>query len=138
VVREAVLVDDHRAALLDGSELGDQRGRVHRDQHVGVVARREDVARGEVDLEGGHAVRRSGGRADLGGEVRQRREIVADHRGGVGETAPRELHAVTGVARKPHDDAVNLLESLVFHYCSEPTTSVDLPAARLVALHGRR
>ena len=31
---------------------------------------------------------------------------------------------------KPHDDAVKLLESLVFHYCSEPTTSVDLPAAR--------
>jgi hypothetical protein len=87
VSAEAVLVDDQRAALLEGLQLRDERRRVHRHQHVRVIARREDVARGEVDLERGDAVRGSGGRADLGGEVRQGGQVVAHHRRGIGESA---------------------------------------------------
>ena len=73
---------------------------------------REDVARGEVDLEGGHAVRGAGRRADLGREVGQRGQVVADHGGRVGEAAAGELHAITGVAGKADDYAILLLEVL--------------------------
>ena len=48
---EVVGVDDDRRALGQVAEVGAQRGRVHRDQHVGGVARGEDVVVGEVDLE---------------------------------------------------------------------------------------
>ena len=55
------------------------------------------------------------GRADLGGEVGQRGEVVADHRRRVGEAAARELHPIAGVAGEPDDDAVSLLDCLFFH-----------------------
>jgi hypothetical protein len=50
---------------------GLERGRVHRDQHVGSSPGRVDVGRGEADLEPGDAGQRARGRADLGREVRQ-------------------------------------------------------------------
>ena len=75
---EVVGVDDDRRALLDVREVGLERGRVHRDQHVGGVAGREDVVVGEVHLERRDARERALGGADLGREVRQRREVVAE------------------------------------------------------------
>ena len=48
---------------------------------VEFVARGVDVGRGEVDLEPRHAGERPGRGADLGGEVRQRRQVVAERRG---------------------------------------------------------
>ena len=80
-----------------------------------MVARGEDVARGEVDLEGGDPVRGARRRADLGGEVGQRGEVVAHHRGRVGEAAARELHPVAGVAGEPDDYAIKFLDCLLFH-----------------------
>jgi hypothetical protein len=71
------------------------RSRVHRHEHVGRVARREDVLRGEVDLERRDAGERAGRRADLRREARERREVVAVLGGGLGEAAPGELHTVT-------------------------------------------
>ena len=52
------------------------------------------------------------GRADLRGEVRQRREIVAERRRGVGEASADKLHAVAGISGEPHDDPLPLLHSL--------------------------
>ena len=43
------------------------------------------------------------GAPDLGGEVRQRGEVVADDGGRVGEATARELHTVSRVARKADD-----------------------------------
>ena len=54
-VGERVGVDDQRAALRQVAEVRLQRRRVHRDEHVGPVARREDVVVGEVQLEAGDA-----------------------------------------------------------------------------------
>ena len=102
-VGEGVLVDDQRAAGLERAEVRFQRRRVHRHQRVRVVARGEDVARGEVDLEGGDAARGPGRGADLGREVGQRREVVADMGGGGGEPAADQLHAVARVPREPDD-----------------------------------
>ena len=78
---EGVGVDDQRAALRQVGDVRLQRGRVHRDEDVRRVARREDVVVGEVELEAGDAGQRAGGRADLGGEVGQRRDVVAEQRG---------------------------------------------------------
>ena len=75
-----------------------QRGRVERDEHVGLVGRRADVARGEVDLEARDARERAGWRADLGREVGERREVVARERGRLGELGAGQLDAVAGVA----------------------------------------
>ena len=103
---EGVLVDDQRAARLQRAEVGFERRRVHRHQRVRVVAGGEDVARGEVDLEGGDAARGAGRGADLGREVRQRREVVADVGGGGGEAVADELHTVARVPGEPDDDGL--------------------------------
>ena len=56
-----------------GAQVADvdlERRRIHGDQHVEVVARREDLAAGEVQLKAGDAGERARGRADLGRESR--------------------------------------------------------------------
>ena len=86
-----------------------QRRGVHRHEHARRVARREDVVVGDVDLEGRHAGERARGRPDLGREVGQRRQVVAEQRAGAGEAVAGELHAVAGVAGEADDDAFELL-----------------------------
>ena len=71
------------------AEVRDQGCRVHRHEHVRVVARREDVARGEVDLERGDAV----GRARAGAR------ISAGKSGSVARSFP--TIAVASVKRLP-------------------------------------
>ena len=71
----------------------------------GRVARREDVVVGEVQLEARHARQGARGRADLGREVRQRRQVVAERRRLRGEPVAGELHAVAGVTGEPDDHA---------------------------------
>ena len=75
---ERVRVDDERPALREVGEVDLERRGVHRDEHARLVAGREDVVVGEVDLEARHAGKRAGGRADLGREVGQRREVVPE------------------------------------------------------------
>ena len=75
---ERVLVDDQRAALLEAMEVGLERRRVHRDEHVGLVAGRGDVVVGDVHLEARHAVDRPRRGTDLGREVGQCRQVVAE------------------------------------------------------------
>jgi hypothetical protein len=107
---ERVLVGDHRAARGERAQLAAQGRRVHRHQHVGLVARREDVLGGEVDLERGDAGEGAGRRADLGGEARERREVVAVLGGGVHEPAAGQLHAIPRVSREADDDPAPLLD----------------------------
>ena len=98
---EGVAVDDQRAALGQVAQVRLQRRRVHRHEHVGRVAGREDVVVGEVELEAGDARQRAGRRADLGGEVGQRRDVVADERRLAREAPAGQLHPVAGVAGEP-------------------------------------
>ena len=106
---EGVLVDDQQTALGQGGEVRLERGGVHRHERVGFVAGGENLVLGERDLEAGDAGQRTGGRADFGGEVGQRREVVAEDRGGVGEAVAGQLHAVAGVAREADRDAIPFL-----------------------------
>jgi hypothetical protein len=65
---------------------------------------------GEVDLEARDAGQRPRRGTDLGGEIREGREIVPQH-GGLAREAPAcQLHAVTRVAREADDHAVDLLD----------------------------
>ena len=66
-----------------------------------------------MDLEGRDTVQGSGGSPDLRGEVRHRGQVVADHGGGIGEPVAGQLHAVTGVACKPHHDALLLYDGFL-------------------------
>ena len=55
------------------------------------------------------------GGADLGREVGQRRQVVAEGRGLGGEPVTGQLHAVAGVTGEPDDDAVEPLDRLAAH-----------------------
>ena len=109
---ELLLVDDQDAVRPQIADVDLQRRRVHRHEHVEVVARREDLAAGEVQLEAGDAGERARGGADLGGEVGQGAEIVAGQRGLVGELHAGDLHAVAGVAGEADDDGISFLSSV--------------------------
>ncbi len=75
---EGVRVGDDRPALREVAEIDLEGSRVHRDEDARLVAGGEDVVVGEVHLEAGDAGERAGGRANLRGEVRQGREVVAE------------------------------------------------------------
>src|SRR5690606_18714361 len=103
---ELVRVDDDLRAARQIPDVRPQRGRVHRHQDVRRVTRGEDVVVGEMQLEGRDTRQGAGGRADLRGEVRQGRQVVAERRGLRGEAVTGELHAVTRVPREPDDHPV--------------------------------
>ena len=105
---ELVGVDDDGAAVFEVFEVHLQRRGVHRDQNVRLVAGRAYVAAGEVELEAGDAGERAGGRAYLGGEVGQGRDVVPDDGRSVGELRARELHAVAGVAGEAYGHGLDL------------------------------
>ena len=89
---------------------------IHRDEHVRLVSRRQDVVVGEVNLEAGDARKRAGGRADLGGKVRQRGEVVSEDGGLAREAVPGQLHAVSGVAGEADHDPLELLDRFRLGY----------------------
>ena len=111
-VVEGVGVEDDRAALRQVGQVGSERGGIHRDEHVRAVAGCEDVVIGEVDLEAGHSGQRAGGRANLGREVRERGEVVAEQRGLAREAVARELHTVTRITREADDHSIDVLDGL--------------------------
>ena len=97
-----------------------------------MVARGQDVARCEVDLERRDAGERAGGGADLRREVRQRRQIVAEHRGRVGEASPGKLHAVSRVTGEAHDDSLPLFYDFGHDYpdrCADATRTAIVRGA---------
>ena len=111
-VAERAGIDDDQAAGAQILHVRLERRGVHRDQHVGFVAGGFDGGRAEIDLEGGDAEGGALGRADLGGEVRERGQRVARERRGQRELAARKLHAVAGIARETDDGGVT-------HRCGE-------------------
>src|SRR5690606_32633811 len=71
-----------------------------RHQDIRRVARGVDVVVGDAHLERRDAGQRAGGGADLGREVGEGGEVVAEQRGGGGELSSGDLHPVAGVAGK--------------------------------------
>src|SRR5690606_7457958 len=66
------------------------------------------------------------GGADLGREVRQRHQVVAEHRRLLREPVTGQLHPVTGVTREPDDHPIKLLDllALLLRHDSVPTSSI--------------
>ena len=63
--------NDHAAAR-QVRDIGLERSRIHRDQHIRPIAGSHDVVIGKVQLEARHARQGAGWCADLRREVRQR------------------------------------------------------------------
>ena len=111
--RERVAVDDQRAARRQVADVRLERGRVHGHQHVGLVAGRVDLVAREADLEAADARQRAGRGADLGGEVGQRADVVAEDGRRAGELRAGELHAVAGVAGEADGHPLELLDVIL-------------------------
>src|SRR5262249_50104642 len=75
---ELIGVDDDVRATGYVGKVRLEGGRVHRYEHVRCVTRGEDVVVSEVDLKAGDTGEGAGGRPYFGGEVRQRRDVVAE------------------------------------------------------------
>jgi hypothetical protein len=91
---ELVGVGDDIGSAREVVDVRPERGRVHGHQHIRGVARREDVMVSEMKLEAGDAGESPCGGANLGGEVRQRRKVVAESRRFLSESVAGELHTV--------------------------------------------
>ena len=86
-------------------DVGLERGRVHRDEHVGPVAGGQDVVVGDLDLE--RRRRRAACPAARGsrpGKFGWVARSLPNKRGLGGEPVAGELHAVAGVAGEADDD----------------------------------
>ena len=121
------------------SQLGVQRGRVHGHQHVRRVARRGDVVVGDVDLEGRDAGERAGRGADLGRELGQRGEVVAEQRADADvKRSPVSCMPSPESPAKRMIDPVQLSSVCARSAVSATWTPLSLAGCRwLVRLHGR-
>ena len=117
-------VGDDQPAAGKVVDVGLERRRVHRDQHVRTVARGHDVVVGEVQLEARDAGQGALRGADLGGEVRQGRDVVAEGRRVGGEPVAGQLHPVAGVAGEADDHPV---ERVDLSHCVEPSSVWTVP-----------
>src|SRR5690606_9697539 len=102
-------VDDDHAALGEVVQVRLQCCGVHRDEHVGPVAGGHDVEVCEVQLEAGDAGQCPLRRADLGREVGQGGDVVAEARGLGGEPIACQLHPVTGIPGESNHNAIERL-----------------------------
>ena len=107
---ELVLVDDQDAAGLHFGQVHLQRRRVHRHQHVRLIARRRHLLIREMQLISAHPGERTRGRPDLGREIGLGADGVAHQGGKIGELAADQLHAIAGVAGESHRGLVDFLE----------------------------
>src|SRR4029077_18184543 len=94
------------------TEVGLERRRVHRDEHVRRVTWGQDVVVGKMQLEARTPGQGAGGGADLGREVLQHGQVVAKGRSFLGKPVPCELHAVARVTGETDYDAIELLDLL--------------------------
>ncbi len=112
------------------AERGAQRGRVECDEHVGLVGGGPDVLGREVDLVAGDARQGADRGADLGGEIREGREIVAGQCRRLGELGAGELHTVARIACETDRDPVEaFLRFVARRNRSLRIRQFDLPGA---------
>src|SRR5206468_7275816 len=105
---------------------------------------------GEVQRKTAHTGNRAGRGANFGRVIRKRGNIIAVERGGIGELAAGDLHAVTGISREADDRLIQHF-ALVFywwnfrerrhscpnlrHFASTNSLSPDRKSTRLNSSH---
>ena len=109
---ELIGVDDQVAAPGQVLDVGFQGGRVHRDEHVRRVPRREDIVVGELQLETRNACQSACRGPDFGWEIRHGGQVIPEDGCLLGEPVSGELHAVTRIAGEPDNDVIELLDLL--------------------------
>ena len=82
---EFVGVDDQCPAFFEVGQVHFQGRRVHRHQHVGLVARRPDIVTGEIQLKTADPRQAAGGRANFSRKIRQRGDVIPDDGRRIGE-----------------------------------------------------
>ncbi len=110
---ERLGVDDEEPARLEVPQMDLGRGRVHCDQTVEPITGGVDALTAELQLEARDPEERPGRCTNLGGEVRERGEVVARPRRLGRELFPGELHAVTGIPGEPDHGAVQRFSRLL-------------------------
>ena len=91
---EGAKIGYNQAARAHNRQVHLERRRVHRDQHVGFVARGPHGRGAEIDLEGRDAERRALGSADFRGIIRESGERISGKTGGKRELVAGQLHTV--------------------------------------------
>ena len=112
-IGERLAVHDNDGVGRDVLDIGLQRRRIHRDQHVGLVAGGENFAAREVKLEAAYSGKRALRRSDFSRKVGQCSDIVAGQCRFGRELHPGQLHPIAGVAGKPDNDVIALQMRLV-------------------------
>src|ERR1700682_675221 len=109
-------IDNEDAVLLQVGNIHLQRRGIHSHQDVHRVTGSVNVGRSEGDLETAYSGKRSGRSADFSRVVWECGKIVAVKTYGVGELTAGNLHAVTGVAAKADDSAVNYFATALLRF----------------------
>ena len=112
---DRIAVEDDRRARLEPLSVGFECRRVHRHQHVAVIAGIQLAVVAEMYLEARNARNGSLRGADFGGVVGEGRDAVSQQRRSVGKERARELHAVARIARKADHDVLQLPHFCLFH-----------------------
>ncbi len=110
---ERVAVDDQDAARAQVGNVRGERGGVHRHEGVDLIAGREDIGAGKMDLKTADAGQRALRRANFGREVGERRDVVAHQGRRVGELRAGQLHAVARVATETNCRLVECVNFLL-------------------------
>ncbi len=97
------------AAVLQFPDVHLERGGIQRDQNIGCVAGSLDDPGAKINLKRRDAKSRSDRRSNLGGEIRERRQVVAGQCRGIGELATGDLDAVARIAREANDHRIEFL-----------------------------
>ena len=109
-VAEVASIHNQSAALFQVAQINLKCRRVHCHQHIRLVARSVNVIRRKAHLKTRHTKNRAYRSANLGRIVRERCDIVAQQRRGVGELITGKLHAIARVSGEANYNIVNLLQ----------------------------
>ncbi len=102
---EGVDIHNNHATLFKELVILLQCCRVHGQQHIAAVAGGVHIV-AYAYLKAGNAAKRTLGSADFGRIVRKCRHLIADACRDIGENVAGKLHAVAGVAGKPHHNFI--------------------------------
>ncbi len=115
---EGVFIHDQNSARFEVGQVRLQRGGVHRDQRIQLIAGRKNVGRREMKLKSADASQGSPRGTNFGREIGKGRHVIAGQRRGIGHLRAGKLHSITGVTSKSDGGSLDKDNFLfVVRYC---------------------